>query len=143
MEVLINNDVDYTLVLVPYLAELIASDIPDKTRALRLNAIRQLQSRLAYYKKLGYMEKLLCAIARKRATMIMSTSSKTEMEKVMSIRPPYFDGNKFIPDQYHVPEEEMISWSETSLRAPLNEAGFKRYKELFGQIFPEQAKEIF
>ena len=143
MEVLINNDVDYTLVFVPYLAELVAADIPDKTRLLRLEAIRQLQSRLAYYKKLGYMEKLLCAIARKRAAMIMSTSSKTEMEKVMSIRPPYFDGNKFIPDQYHVPEEEMISWSETSLRAPLNEAGFKRYKELFGQIFPEQAKEIF
>lgn len=143
MEVLINNEVDYTLVMVPYLAELIAADMPDNVRELRLDAIRQLQSRLAFYKNHGYMEKLLCAIARKRAAMIMSASSKTEMEKVMSVRPPHFDGNKFIPDQYNVPEEEMISWSETSLQAPLNEAGFRRYKELFEQIFPEQAKEIF
>lgn len=75
--------------------------------------------------------------------MIMNASSKTEMEKVMKIKPPYFDGNKFIPDQYNVPEEEMIAWSQTSLQAPLDEAGFKRYKELFVQIFPEQAKAIF
>lgn len=143
MEELINNEVDYMLVIVPFIAELVASDIPDKTLKLRLDAIKQLQSRLACYKELGYMEKLLCAIARKKAAMIMSASSKTEMEKVMSIRPPYFDGNKFIPDQYNVPEEEIIAWSQTSLQAPLSEAGFSRYKELFGQIFPEQAKEIF
>ena len=143
MEALINNEVDYTMVLIPYIAELIAADMPDNTRELRLGALRQLQNRLAYYKNLGYMEKLLCAIAKKRSAMILSTSSKTEMEKVMSVRPPYFDGNKFIPDKYNVPEEEMISWSQTSLQAPLNEAGFRRYKELFEQIFPEQAKEIF
>ena len=30
-----------------------------------------------------------------------------------------------------------------SLNAPLNEYGFKRYMELFKQIFPEKEKEIF
>lgn len=143
MEELFNNEVDYKLVIAPFMVKLTASDASDKLCELRLNAIIQLSSRLAYYKELGYMEKLLCAIARKKAAIIMSTSSKTEMEKVMSIRPPYFDGNRFIPDRYSVPEEEMFSWAETSLRAPLNEAGLRRYKELFEQIFPEQANKIW
>lgn len=143
MEELINNEDDYKLVIASFIAELIVSGMSDKTCELRFKAIKQLSSRLASYKKLGYMEKLLCAIARKKAGMIMSASSKTEIEKVMSTRPPYFDGNKFVPDRYNVPEEEMILWAETSLRAPLNEAGFKRYKELFEQTFPGQAQEIF
>ena len=71
MEELKNNDIDYILVIVPFIAEIIAADMPDKVRELRFNAIRQLQSRLAFYKELGYMESLLCAIARKRAEMIM------------------------------------------------------------------------
>lgn len=143
MEKLKNNDIDYTLVIVPFIAEIIAADMPDKVRELRFNAIMQLQSRLNFYKELGYMKSLLCAIARKRAEMIMRTTSKSEMEKVMSVHCPHYDGNKFVPDQYNVPEEEMISWAETSLRGPLNEIGYRRYAELARQIFPEQAKEIF
>lgn len=143
MEELKNNDIDYILVIVTFIAEIIAADMPDKVREIRFNAIRQLQSRLDFYKERGYMEPLLCAIARKRADMIMRTTSKTEMEKVMSVHCPHYDGNKFVPDQYNVPEEEMISWAETSLKAPLNDIGYRRYAELFSQLFPEKAKEIF
>ena len=65
------------------------------------------------------------------------------MDKVMSTQPPTFDGNKFLPDQYNVPEEEIILWAETSLQAPLNLMGFARYKELFEMLFPDQALEVF
>lgn len=41
MEELKNNDVDYTLVIVPFIAEIIAADMPDKVRELRFTAIRQ------------------------------------------------------------------------------------------------------
>lgn len=143
MEELKNNNINYTLVIVPFMAEIIATDMPDKVRELRFNAIKQLQSRLAYYKKLGYIETLLCEIARKKAEMIMRTASKAEMEKVMSVHCPHYDGNKFVPNQYNVPEEEMISWAETSLKAPLNDIGYRRYAELFRQVFPEQSKVIF
>lgn len=143
MEELKNNTDDYTLVIIPFIAEITTSDMPDKVRELRLSAISQLRSRLAFYKEHGYIEALLCAIARKRAEMIMRTTSKTEMEKVMSVHCPHYDGNKFVPNQYNVPEEEMITWSETSLMAPLNDIGFRRYAELFREIFPEQAKRIF
>ena len=98
---------------------------------------------LAAFREKGYMESLLSAIARKKADMIMSITSKTEMEKLMNPRPPHFDENKFIPDKYLTPEEELIAWSETSLLTPLKEAGVRRCKELLMQVFPEQVKEIF
>lgn len=55
-------------------------------------------------------------------------------------RAPHFDGNKFIPDRYNIPEEELICWCETSLRGPLNENGFNRYMEVFHEVFPERSE---
>lgn len=143
MDELKNNETDYELIMVAFIAEMLTMDMPDKVRELRFNAIKKLQSRLAFYRERGYMEQLLCAIARKKAEMIMKATSKTEMEQIMKIKAPHFDGNKFIADEYSVPEEEMISWSEASLMAPLNSYAFNRYKELFQQVLPEQAKLIF
>ena len=143
MDELKNNETNYDLIIVAFIAEILTMDMPDKVRELRFNAIKQLQSRLAFYRERGYMEQLLCAIARKRAEMIMKAMSKTEMEQVMKIKAPHFDGNKFIADEYSVPEEEMISWAETSLMAPLNSYAFNRYKEVFQQVLPEQAEKIF
>ena len=143
MDELKNCNSDYSVVIAAFIAEIISAETSDKLQKLRFEAMGQLQSRLTYYRELGYAEDLLCAIARKKSAMIMNASSKTEIKKIMALPSPYFDGNRFIPDKYDVSEEEMIFWAETSLRTPLNEPGFKRYKELFGQIFPEQAKEIF
>ena len=126
MDELKNIDTDFTLVIATFLAEVIVSDAPDEVCGLRFQTLKQLQDRLAHYRTRGYMEKLLCAIARKKAEMIMNGATKAEMEKVMSTRPPSFDGNKFHPNQYNVPEEEMILWAETSLQAPLSNAGFER-----------------
>ena len=65
------------------------------------------------------------------------------MERIITPRAPYFDGNRFIPDKYSIPEEELIVWSETSLKGPLIAAASDRYRELFTIVFPERAKEIF
>ena len=45
-------------------------------------------------------------------------------------------------DDYSVPEEELICWSEASKNAPLNEVGFKCYMELFKQVLPEESKAL-
>ena len=58
MEELKNNDIDYILVIVPFIAEVIAADRPDKVRELRFNASRPLQVRLAFYMELGFMVSL-------------------------------------------------------------------------------------
>ena len=129
---------DFSLVLIPFFAELIAGDMPDKVRSLRFSALREVQRYLAHYRKLGFVPRLLCAIAHKKGELISGISTKAEMERVVHPQVPHYNGSKFVPDEYMVPEEELICWSETSLRAPLNEAGFNRYMELFRQVMPDE-----
>ena len=139
------KDLDYNLALLPYFAGLVADadTIPERVQKLRFSALRQVQAQLAAYKKHGYIERLLFAIAEKKGQMIMRSSTKAELEKILNPSVPRFDGNRFYPNEYHVPEEELIAWSETSLKGPLTPEAFNRYRELFNAIFPEEAKMIF
>lgn len=56
---------------------------------------------------------------------------------------PHYNGAEIIPDQYHVLEEELICWSETSFQGPLIEPGYKRYMQVFSEVFPDEAKTIW
>ena len=132
------KDIDFKLAIVPHIAELITQEgVADNVRELRWDALMQLTRQLNYYKSLVYIDRLLYAIAEKKGKMIMETSSKTEMEKVLKPRAPHYNGNEFFSDKYNVLEEELICWSETSLKSPLNDAGNKRYMQLFSEVFPE------
>lgn len=133
---------DYMLPVALCLAEIITADIPDKLRLLRFNAIRELQTYLRHYQSLGYMPKLIYAIADKKCTLINTLTTKDEMERLIKPRCPRYDGNRFIPDELGIPEEEAICWSEASLRAPLNGAAFERYMEVFRQVLPAEGKSI-
>ena len=133
---------DYMMVIIPCIAEIAASDTPERVKKLRLGAISELQRYLHYYRQLGYMPKLLYAIAEKKCRMISSIASKPELEKLIRPRCPHYDGNRFIPDTYSIPEEELICWSETSLKVPLNAAGFQRYMDLFKQVLPEESRRL-
>lgn len=132
------KDIDFKLAIIPHIAELITQEgVADNVRELRWSALMQLTRQLNYYKSLGYIDRLLYAIAEKKGKMIMETSSKIEMEKVLKPHAPHYNGNEFFPDKYNVLEEELICWSETSLKSPLNDAGNKRYMQLFSEVFPE------
>ena len=131
---------DFTGVMTPYIVEVISANIPDSVRVLRCQAIRRVQQSLRYYQKCGYIPKLLNAIAEKKCEHILTITSKTEMERLLKPPCPHYDGNRFWPDKYSIPEEEMICWSEASLRTPLSEVGCKRYMELCRQVFPKESK---
>ena len=131
------------LIIVPLIAEVIATEMPDKVRQLRFEALATLKQHIAYYRSLGFTEKLLNGIAEKKGKLIMEISSKTEMEKLMKPHCPHYDGNKFVPDKYNIPEEEIIGWSQASLKAPLNTTGTKRYMELFKMLFPDEYNTTF
>ena len=138
-----NSISDFNIALIPIFAEiLVADDISDQIRILRFSALKKLQAYLSHYEKLGFMQKLLYEIAEKKGKMILSITGKTEMDRMLKPHCPRYDGSKFIPDEYSVPEEELICWSQTSLLAPLNEAGFKRYMELFHIVFTEESKKL-
>ena len=132
---------DYDLLIVMRIAELLMDEeTPAKVRELRLKALGSIRGQLEHYKGLGYIDRLLNGIAEKRVAMIMKATTKTEMDRVMTPKAPHFNGAVFITDEYHIPEEELIAWSQTSLKGPLVGAGFKRYMELFKEFFPEESK---
>lgn len=131
---------EFTIVMLPYFAELIVADMPDSVRNLRFDAMRQVQDYLHHYEVLGYMPGLLCVIAEKKCRYIMAATTKADMEQIIKPHCPHYDGNRFIPGPYSIPEEEMICWSETSKIEPLTSVGLGRYLELFHQVFPEESK---
>ena len=134
---------EFDLALIPHFAEVFSDETKtDKVRELQFKALKRLRAQLNHYKNLGYVDWLLSAIAEKKGAIILTVTSKSEMEKLLRPACPHYNGSAFVPDEHSIPEEELICWSETSLRAPLNDAGFKRYMELFRQFFPEEAKEL-
>ena len=133
---------DYMMVIIPCIAEIAVSDTPERVKKLRLGAVSELQRYLHYYRQLGYMPKLLYAIADKKCRMIASATTKAEMQKLVRPNCPHYDGAGFIPDAYSVPEEELICWSETSLKGPLTAESFQRYMELFKQVLPEESRRL-
>lgn len=70
------------MVIIPCIAEIAASDTPERVKKLRLGAVSELQRYLHYYRQLGYMPKLLYAIADKKCRMIASATTKVEMQKL-------------------------------------------------------------
>ena len=132
---------DYDLLIVMRIAELLMDEETHaKVRELRLKALGSIRGQLEHYKGLGYIDRLLNGIAEKRVAMIMKATTKTEMDRIMTPKAPHYNGAEFVTDEYHIPEEELIAWSQTSLKGPLVGAGFKRYMELFSQFFPEESK---
>lgn len=132
-----NKQTPWELVLTECLAEIITSEEKDKISELRLSALGTVRQQLLAYQGLGFIQRLLSAIAEKKCKHIMSITSKTEMEKMLKPHCPTYNGNEFIPGKYHIPEEELICWSQASLQAPLNSAGFKRYMEVFKSVLPD------
>lgn len=117
----------------------------DKLFEIRCQALQKLYSRANYYLDKGFRKDLPEAFFIKKAEMVLAASSKEEIKKILKPSEPYDDGNQLVPreSKYHVEEEELMIWSETSLMAPLCGKGFKRYQELFEKFFPEEIKELF
>ena len=71
---------------------LVDEETPAKVQELRMRALATLRGQVEYYRKHGYVERLIEGVAEKRAAMIMKATTKTEMDKVMKARAPRYDG---------------------------------------------------
>lgn len=80
------------MVIIPCIAEIAASGTPERVKKLRFGAVSELQRYLHYYRQLGYMPKLLYAIADKKCRMIGSATTKAEMQKLIRPNCPHYDG---------------------------------------------------
>lgn len=133
---------DYEIVMCVLFAEVLAGEMPEQYRNLRMEALMHLRSVLAQYQKRMYHDKLLSGIASKKGKMILKATSKAEINRILHPKAPHFDGGKFIPNEYCVTEEELIAWSEVSLKGPLLPLASERYRELFREVFPEEAEAL-
>ncbi len=134
---------EYEITLLKLFTKIMLDEtISDKVRELQFSAMKTLWGQLVYYQKFGYMERLLTSIAEKKSEMIMRTTTKTEMDRIMKPRAPHFNGCEFVPDEYLLPEEEMIAWSQASFQASLSSIACKRYMKLFTEFFPEESERL-
>lgn len=112
----------------------------EKMISIKLEALMKLRSIIYQYLARGFLKYLVLTICEKKIAFIHQARTKKDIEEILSFSKIRFNGREVVPaGKYHVPEEELLVWSMTSLEAPLNEYGFKRYKKLFREVFPEQA----
>ena len=116
-----------------------------KEREVRLECSTQIFGRANAYLKKGFLpdvvEAFFCAKNERIATGIGKAGYAGIFLKVST---PHYFGGKFTVSNipYYSEEEELLLWSETSLRGPLISAGYERYMELFKKILPQKAEQI-
>lgn len=105
---------------------------------LRIKALREVIPIGYAYRDEFHNEALAVVICKKKIAFLMDAATQKETQDILSPPNVRYDGNKVRPaNQYVIPEEELLLWSLTSLRGPLVEAGFRRFEELFMEVFPE------
>lgn len=91
----------------------------------------------------GILFYLVLGMAQKKSRIICEAESISQLKQMMKPCQPYWSNGKFKQGPYHVPEEELLIWSELSLEAVLSADGYKRYAELFMELFPGEGEKIF
>ncbi len=135
---------EYEVQLLMAFSEIITSDnISNRVRQLRLSALNQLYARLKSYDEHMYLERLVCAIAEKKCAMILKATTKKDMEKIVGIPKSHYNGGRYTPDEFSVPEEELICLSQTSLYSSLSPEAMRRYEELFKMFFPKEYEKVW
>lgn len=66
----------------------------DKIKQLRLSAIKALSQCLQLYRRRGHRIDLINAIAEKKCKMILQTTFKAEMDRIMNPDSPKYNGNE-------------------------------------------------
>ena len=133
---------DYEIVMCVLFAEVLAGEMPEQYRNLRMEALMRLRSVLAQYQKRMYHDKLLSGIASKKGKMILKATSKAEINRILHPQAPHFDGGKFIPNEYCVTEEELIAWSRHRSRDHCSLWQANVIGSCSGKCFPKRRKHL-
>lgn len=108
---------------------------PDTVRAAKLEAVSKVLQRINFYRSRGFLPHLIHCVFAKKMKMISEATTVKDLWAVSDVPKPHYNGNRVIPSDFSVPEEEIMIWSLTSELGPLNDAGFRRYMELFEELF--------
>lgn len=115
----------------------------DRLKEERIQTLQSIFRRAWYYQERGMLEEIILGFVQKKIKMIQQAETKGELQEIGRPPKPVYNGNGFTPGKYDTEEEELLVWSLTSLKAPLNDPAYKRYEELFCRLLPEKAKDVF
>ena len=101
----------------------------------KYEAIQKVLKTTQCYREHGFMSELVHAVFTKKMEMIKNANTVKDLKEIEKGSLPHFNGNSFMTGPFHIPEEEMILWSLTSLKGPWIPQGLKRYMDLFKQVF--------
>lgn len=107
----------------------------------KFEALRKTASLLESYASRSFDERLLDVIMEKKAKMILEATKVSDVREIATPKAPEFLGDGWSVSRFSVPEEEMIWWSMTSLKGPLNEPANKRFMELFKDFYGHSPDE--
>lgn len=107
-------------------------------RQLRREALEEITDLLIYYKNRCYSPSLIDKIAEKKCEMILKSTTKEEMDKIVHPHNPHFEGDKYVPNEYSIPEEDLIILGEACIKASHNSNCQEKFLKLFREVFPEK-----
>lgn len=107
-------------------------------RKQKLSALTTVARRTVGHAQHCYDPLVINGYVRKKCAYILEAKTKGELDDILKPPKPRYNGNGFDDSPYQVDEEELICWSEASLRAPLNGMATKRYLQVMMRVFPRE-----
>lgn len=114
----------------------------DKLLEVRFEALRKIFSLAELYAKEGFDEAIVDIIIEKKTEMLLKAETVKDIREIADPPKPHYDGRRWHVSKNSVPEEEMLWWSMTSLKAPLNHEAMQRFEELFKQFYGKDVDEM-
>lgn len=115
---------------------------PEHIRRAKLQGITQAMSLTKLYLNYGIRSDLLDLIMKKKTDLILSANTLADIKKAADPPKPHFNGISWHGDPLHVPEEELVIWSQVSMKGPLIECAYQRYMQLFSRVFGVAEEDI-
>ena len=111
----------------------------EKEREVRLECSTQIFGRANAYLKKGFLPDVVEAFFVRKMKGLPLVSTKQDMQDFLKVSTPHYFGGKFTVSNipYYSEEEELLLWSETSLRGPLITAGYERYVRIILECLQE------
>ena len=94
----------------------------------RIQTLQLIFQRAWRYQERGMLDEIILGFVRKKTGMIQKAKTKGELQEISKPPRPVYNGNGFTPGKYDTEEEELLVWSLTCLKAPLNNQAYERYK---------------
>lgn len=119
-----------------------ADRTPEKLLEAKLKSLEKVYSLVEWYARDGIDERLVDTIMEKKAELILRAKSIQDVWEIADPPKPEFDGNTWIISKNSVPEEELIWWLKTSMRAPLIHTAVQRCMKLFEDFYGKSIDDI-